>query len=260
VIYWSVIETTTHWYLLYTDFHPRDWTEDCDPLLPFTEPCHENDMEGAMVMVEKDGSEWGAFVLLVTEAHNVLYLFRDDPAITALSTESLEDAPVTFEGGRHPELYVESKGHGVCALQFDGDDHCEHPVGTGVNPFPGGDGIVYRYTGVAEEPTSGNDQDVGYALVSFYDTLWQRRDDICDGSCTFDQTFEYDGVTLARAFDGDSWGDDKANPPWAWDDPDDGPVYRGDFFFRPAHAVTTWVAFPSAVSQTYIFNPYLDEL
>ena len=213
-----------------------------------------------MVMVEKDGSEWGAFVLLITEAHNVLYLFRNDPAITALSTESLEDAPVTFEGVRHPELYVESKGHGVCALQYDGPKHCEHPVGAGVNPFPGGDGIVYRYKGVAEEPASANDQDVGYELVSFYDTLWQRRGDICDGACTFDQTFDYEGVALAKAFDGDSWGEDKANPPWAWDDPDDGPVYRGDFFFRPAQAVTTWLDLPGTVSQTYLSNLYLDEL
>ena len=260
VVYWSLIETTTHYYILYTDFHPRDWTEDCDPLLPFIEPCHENDMEGAMVMVKKDGSEWGSFVLLVTEAHNILHVFRNDPAISAETTNHLEDNGVTFEGLRHVELYVESKGHGVCALGFDGPDHCQHPVGPGVNPFPGGDGIVYRFKGVAEVPSSGDDQDVGYALVPFYDTIWQARDDICDEACTFDGTFEYEGVTLAKAFDGDTYGKDKANPPWAWDDPDDGPVYRGDFFFRPAHAVTTWLDIPGEVSLTYVHNPYLDEL
>jgi hypothetical protein len=260
VIYWSVIETLTHWYILYADFHPRDWTENCDPLLPFLEPCHENDMEGAMVMVKKDDSQWGAFVLLVTEAHNLLHVFRNDPAITAKATEHLEGVGVSFEATRHPKLYVESKGHGVCALGFDGPDHCQHPVGEGDNPFPGGDGIVYRFKGQAEVPSGGNDQDVGYALVSLYDTIWQQRDSVCDGGCTFDGTFDYEGTSLPKAFDGDTWGEDKANPPWAWDDPDDGPVYRGDFFFRPASAVNTWVDVPGALSMTYVDNAFLADL
>lgn len=260
VVYWSVVETVTHWYILYTDFHPRDWTENCDPLLPFLEPCHENDMEGAMVMVKKDDSAWGEFVLLVTEAHNILHIFTNDPAITAKESNHLEDVGVSFEGERHPKLYVESKGHGVCALDFDGPDHCQHPVGPGVNPFPGGDGIVYRYKGQAEVPTSGNDQDVGYALVSFYDTIWQQRDSVCDGACTFDGTFSYQGTSLAKAFDGDTWGEDKANPPWAWDDPDDGPVYRGDFFFRPASTVKIWLNIPGWTSTSYSHNLFLDEL
>ena len=260
VVYWSVVETMTHWYILYTDFHPRDWTENCDPLLPFLEPCHENDMEGAMVMVKKDDSEFGEFVLLVTEAHNILHIFTNDPAITAKETNQLEDVGVSFEGERHPKLYVESKGHGVCALDFDGPDHCQHPVGPGVNPFPGGDGIVYRYKGQAEVPSSGNDQDVGYALVSFYDTIWQQRHSICDGACTFDGTFNYQGKQLAKAFNGDTWGEDKANPPWAWDDPNDGAVYRGDFFFRPASSVKIWLNIPGWTSTSYAHNLFLDEL
>lgn len=262
VIYWSLVETETHWFVLYADFHPRDWTEDCDPLVPFlSSPCHENDMEGAMVVIRKDGSEWGQFQVLYTEAHNALHIFTNDSGITAGSSPNLESAAVSFEDGSHPELYVESKGHGVCALLFDGDSHCEHPVTPGENYFPGGDGIVYRFKGVAEVPSGGNDQDVGYALVPLESTLWTHRFNICDDGCTFDGNLNYMGVNFGKAFDGETWKDDAANPPWAWDDPEDGDlVQRGDFFFRPAHTFLQHVQGQGEVSQVYLYNPYFSSI
>ncbi len=256
-IYYSVVETTTHWFILYADFHPRDWAKDCSPLIPLSEPCHENDLEGAMVVVRKDGSSFGSFLLLYTEAHNILHAFSNDGAVAGAASPRLEPTKVTFEGGSHPELYVESKGHGVCALHFSGKDHCEHPTDGSPPPFPGGDGIVYRYKdGKAETPSSLKDGSVGYALVPL-ETLWSRRKDICDGGCTFDTTMTYAGETLGKAFDGDTHGSDKANPPWAWDDPDDGPVYRGDFFFRPAETVLTHFKVPLPFSKQYLFHPFL---
>ena len=64
-------------------------------------------------------------------------------------------------------------------------------------------------------------------------------------------------MSYPLAFDGETYGDDKANPPWAWDDPDDGAVYRGDFFFRPARALTTHDHVPGPISQVYAHNPFL---
>ena len=90
--------------------------------------------------------------------------------------------------------------------------------------------------------------------------IWQQRDSICDGACTFDGTFNYQGTSLPQAFNGDTWGEDKANPPWAWDDPDDGAVYRGDFFFRPASTVKIWLNIPGWTSTSYSHNLFLDEL
>jgi hypothetical protein len=260
VIYWSMVETETHWFILYADFHARDWDEDCTPLFGlFSEPCHENDMEGAMVVVRKVGSPHGTFEALYTEAHNVLHIHVNDPSIQA-GTGHLEDVGVTFEDGSHPELYVESHGHGVCALYFEASGHCEHPLDGTPPSFPGGDGIVYRHQGFAEVPPSGNADNVSYQLVSLEDTLWPLNKDICDGTCLFDGTFNYEGAIVSKAFDGDSWGNDKANPPWAWDDPDDGPVFRGDLFFRPAHALKTHLNVPGQVSELYLYNPYLDAI
>lgn len=255
VIYYAVIETQTHWFIHYADFHPQDWDEDCQPIPLGPDRCHENDMEGATVIVRKDGTLYGKFALLYTEAHNTLHIFRNDPQVTAFNSKTLESVGVTFENGSHPELYVESKGHGVCGLKYSGSEHCKHP--TSGNYFPGGDGVVYRYKGTAQTPTSGNDQNVGYDLVSLASTLWVRRKDICNDGCTFDQSMTYEGMTMGKAFDGDTHGDDKANPPWAWDDPDDGPVYRGDFFFRPAESALTHLKVPGAFSKVYVSNAFL---
>lgn len=259
VVYYAVTATRTHWFILYADFHPRDWDENCQPIPLGPDKCHENDMEGAVVVVRRDGSPHGRFELMYTEAHNDLHIFTNDGSISARHTRHLESAPVTWEDGSHPELYVESKGHGVCALRYNGSKHCKHPVAGDPPPFPGGDGIVYRHagSGAGEVPTSGNDRDVGYALVPLETTLWARRKDICNDGCTFDKEMTYEGQTLGKAFDGDDHGDDKANPPWAWDDPDDGPVYRGGFFFRPAETVLTHLEVGGEWSKTYLHNPYL---
>jgi hypothetical protein len=268
VVYWSVVETVTHWFVTYADFHPRDWAHSCN--VPFKEPCHENDMEGAMVVVRKNESYWGSFEVLYTEAHNDLHVYANDPAIQAGTNEKLlvkgdaaKGGPfkgVTFEDGSHPEVYVESKGHGVCALYHDGEDHCKHSVSETPPKFGGDDGVIYRYKGSPGVPSSGNDGDVGYKLVSLETSLWTFRFDICDSGCLLDTTMNYDGTDLGKAFDGDSYGEDKANPPWAWDDPSDGPIYRGDFFFRPAKMLKTHLVLEGPVSQQYIFNPYLDSL
>ena len=259
VIYYSVVETQTHWFINYSDFHPRDWKEHCyQPIPKLPVLCHENDMEGAMVVIRKDGSPHGSFFLMYTEAHTALYIFTNDIKVKPLKSKRLKTVPVTFENGTHPELFVEAKGHGVCALRYSGSKHCKHSTSGTPPPFPGGDGIVYRYKGgKAEVPASGKDQNVGYRLVPLATTLWARRKDICDGGCTFDRTMTYEGMKLGLAFDGDTHGKDKANPPWAWDDPDDGPVYRGDLFFRPAESLLTHLKVTGAFSKTYLYNPFL---
>src|SRR5215510_13614045 len=44
-VYYSVVETSTHWHLVYGFYHPRDWEDFPDPFGLFT---HENDMEGVL--------------------------------------------------------------------------------------------------------------------------------------------------------------------------------------------------------------------
>ena len=125
------------------------------------------------------------------------------------------------------------------------------------NYFPGGDGIVYRHQEVGEIPDGASDPNVGYELRSFRTEIWNKRDNVCDGNCLFDQMFEYEGFLFPAAFDGDTWEDDKANPPWAWDSEEDGDVFQGDFFFRPAESLLIHLNMPEEVSLKYLYNPYL---
>jgi hypothetical protein len=49
-VYYSVTSTATHWYILYALYHPQDWSDTAFD----TE--HENDLEGLLVIVYRDGT------------------------------------------------------------------------------------------------------------------------------------------------------------------------------------------------------------
>jgi hypothetical protein len=210
-IYYAVFETRSHYFLHYADFHPRDWSELCTTL-----HCHENDMEGVMLVIKKNGTRFGAFQLMITVAHLDFYSYKDyQSSLSAAVTAGHEtiDGDVQFHLGHHPYVYVEAKGHGVY-----GSKRWER------NGFPGGDGVVYYVGSVAQAPSHGNDRSVTYRLRSMNE-LWHRRYD-------FSQTFASFGV-----FRGNTYKDNAAHAPWRWDDHDDGAVYQGDMYFEPSYLV-----------------------
>lgn len=226
-VYYAVIETTTHYFLVYADFHPRDWSESCAFF-----NCHENDMEGVMVVVKKDGSTYGAFHAMFTVAHTNFYSYKDyQSSLSNAVTDGREaiDGDVQFQGSHHPYVYVEAKGHGVYGAKRWETNGC-----------PGGDCVVYVYTGTAEQPSSGNDRSVGYALRSMNE-IWNRR---------FDYTYTFASYGTFR---GDDYEDNSANAPWGWDDGDDGAVYRGDLYMKPAYMVQYYHDGLGTFSQSYVY-------
>ena len=77
-VYYSVMETETHWFLLYALFHPRDYTRDpCEE----SEGCHENDLESIQVVVVKDGTPYGHLQAVETLAHSHIYLYTADRSV-----------------------------------------------------------------------------------------------------------------------------------------------------------------------------------
>ncbi|MGQ9700347.1 MAG: hypothetical protein ACUVQS_04730 [Candidatus Bipolaricaulaceae bacterium] len=143
-------------------------------------------------MVLKTGSPFGRLQALETLAHSQISLYSADPPVRSgfLSVRG----PILWENGR-PVAYVETYGHGISGHSI------ELKRGT----------IVYRPGEAAQLPQGINDK-ASYALVAIYDTLWPRRHEIGSGKL-FDQPFEDRGVTRGAAFDGDHWGEDKANFP-----------------------------------------------
>ncbi|SNT30031.1 hypothetical protein SAMN05421812_104344 [Asanoa hainanensis] len=236
--YYSVVETSTHWYLTYLFFHPRDWTDH-----PFFETEHENDGEGVLLAVERDGSPYGVLRGAVTVAHSDFF--------------SYTPAGSTWTSGRETV-------DGTLQLQSSPHDAFAHPVtaqeaqGHGLKAFPqyaiNGDGLIHYPSTVAEEPTGGNDRDVRYKLIDIFATggLWAQR----ANANLFASLGTFAGDTSGGCGSG-TWGcsTNSANAPWGWDDGNDLPG-RGELASDPAKLVSEYFTIPGGVSRAYTYNPY----
>jgi hypothetical protein len=230
--YYSVVETSTHWFIVYSFYHPRDWEDFPDPFGQFT---HENDMEGALLTVRKDGTTYGTLEAMVTVAHLDFYSYVPAGSTYTSGRESVDGTLImqTVGGVSHPTTRQEAKGHG--AFAWDGAN------------FPGGDGVVYFPSATtAKVPASGNDRNASYRLADVFAAggMWARRND---------------SVTYASfgTFRGDNGKDNAANAPWGWDDHDDGSdIQRGLLATDPAYLVSVYFANKGSFSLTYTRNGY----
>jgi hypothetical protein len=247
--YFAVSEGDTHWFIYYFFYHPRDWAASSGQE-------HENDAEGALMFVRKDGSEFGSLEGLITMAHGHLYPYR---AISFLkkgpsSPRALNDVSfeiVPGETSARPQTYMEPQGHGMFAC------------GTHVrNCVRADDGIKYiPNASTAQIPPDrikdGVQVPIAYRLVDFTapGELWERR---------FDTNVFVDGNNL----NGDSSGDcgsgalrtcktNAANAIWSFDDGDDG-LPGASFGTDPAAIVRGYFAFGFATppSSTYVRNTF----
>lgn len=237
-VYYAVVETTTHYFLSYAFFHPRDWD---DQWWVWWEE-HENDLEGISLCIKKTGGN-GSFTAMATRAHTHIYTYGTATGIERGSDGI--DGIVSFWNNSHPKIFIEAKGHGV----YNCDSRCSTTNGDGIVYFEGdradspngGDGSWsrhYSYTLIAMDQSSG--PDLG---------LWHLRNQKCD-DCAF--------ASWGR-IRGDDHGDDLATAPWAWDDGNDGQVFSGDLFCDPAlffDARLDVAAFGDEFSHTYVSHPY----
>ncbi|HEX8329077.1 MAG TPA: hypothetical protein VF629_16200 [Hymenobacter sp.] len=228
--YYSVVETGTHWFVTYAFFHPRDWT---DVAFLYNIDEHENDLEGLLAVVKKDGSTYGALQGIVTVAHSDFYSFVPVGSPLQANQEDL-DGTLTmeqFEGGLHPVTAQEAKGHGLKAFPYYKID------GDGLKYFPSS-------TFTAEAPANANDRDVRYKLVDIFEPngLWAQR---------------FNTALFVNADGGfqKSRGNGGANAPWAWDDGNDVPG-RGELATDPAKLVNSYFKNLGPFDLTYLENRY----
>lgn len=230
-VYYSVVQTSTHWFLVYAYYHPRDWTE----FDPFGLVTHENDMEGALLTVRRDGSTHGVLEAMVSVAHGNFFSYVPAGSPYTAGRESIDGTLrlQTVDGVARPTTRQEAKGHGCFA--WNGSS------------FPGGDGVVYfPSSGAGEVPANGNDRSVAYRLVDMFAAsgLWAQRANAA--------TFASFGT-----FRGDNGQDNAANAPWGWDDGDDGSdLQRGLLATDPAKLVSIYFANEGTFSLTYERNGF----
>ncbi len=231
-VYYSVQETLTHYFLGYYFFHPRDDG-------PINLEKHENDFEGCLIVVKKDTSTYGSFMLLETQSHNHWYQYTN---LSSLTTGSDNIDGSVLMDGNHPKVYISANGigsdagHGVKA--YDGSS------------ANGGDGIVYKYingTPTVPSNTSGSyTNSYDYGLISM-DEFWSRRYDTGGAGHMF---------STYGVISGDTYGENACTAPWGWDDPDDGPALLGQNWSDPAHFIDTHLNGLGQFSHTYTYNPY----
>ncbi|GIJ43165.1 hypothetical protein Val02_00510 [Virgisporangium aliadipatigenens] len=242
-VYYSVVETSTHWYVTYLFFHPRDWTDH-----PFFETEHENDAEGVLLAVERDGSTYGALRAAVTVAHSDFYSYTPAGSTWTSGRESVDGTlqlqTNPRDGLSHPVTAQEAKGHGLKAFpQYNIQ----------------GDGLIYYPATSAEPPANADDRDVPYTLVDIFASggLWSRRNDtaLFAGWGSFagdDDTSTGSDACGVGTYD---CGTDSANAPWGWDDGNDVPG-RGELATNPARLAAEYFTIPGNLSRTYTSNRY----
>lgn len=280
-VYYSVCETPTHFFIHYAAFHPRDYkggerrglilseiiregvkhAGDNDPtgLLSEAGVAHENDLEGVLVIVVKNGKD-------VKRARPVFVeTFHHSDFSPYVAGES---APKGFGIFRTDErrvlLYVEPKGHGIEA--YSGDEKQ-----TAKKEF-----VIYRFAGKAEDPDKRRNGSVGYELLPIQTTLWPRarmRKD--EQNTTYAIANDYGEISISLlqpngsaekkkievgeigvAFAGDSGGLNMARPPWAWFDKSRRGDPMGLWFFDPAGIVKRDFNLDDSFSTAYVRLPF----
>jgi hypothetical protein len=258
-VYYAAIESQSHWFLIYNFFHARDYSDNC-----VAGTCHENDNEGVVLAVRKNGSQFGVLETMETLAHNNVYSYVNDRAIRR-GAHTIEGT-IALHDGSHPMVFLEAGGHGAMGATDKKSLFDPAAKSWRVNT-----GITYLYKGVAERPKSGVDKEIGYELLPIYHHWWAMARRETAGSL-MGAFYRYQpfgnrpGMKLAEvagAFAGKEFGEDKAKPFWGWHDnatQKDRILATGQWAADPAYAVSRDLTFPAGkdVSLEYVFNPYLN--
>ena len=250
-VYYSVTESCSHYFITYSFFHPRDWTD-----FPFDQE-HENDLEGALFIVKKDNTAYGTLQGMITVFHRDFYSYKTASSTLTNGNESI-DGTISFQtynGVARAKTVQEAKGHGLKAWPYTSD-------------FDGSsnqDGIIYYPSLTAVDyPSSGNDRFVQYRLVNVFENngFWQQAlNEASNPGYTYNTWGTFKGDKSGGC--GAGWptcSTNAANTPWGWDDHNDGGSYRGEFALDPAHLVDHYFNGLGSFSHQYSANQYLSDL
>lgn len=276
-VYYAVSETKTHFFIHYVIFHPRDWkgsgfvngglqaVKFAGRVLVFPRylgletfaAAHENDLEGLLLVVEREnpGTVQGRPVLAEVHRHFRFRSYvRAEDAHRFTYRHSNEPKFFVTRGNR-PVFYVESRGHGIktfIELKKNRDQR----------------EVEYVYRGVAEEPAITPartwPEPVGYELLSLYGTLWQQAIRTRRTNTTFTKFQLYSQYELAdffpegrtrigTALNGTKRGRFRAIAPWGWHNN----KVRGQWFFDPARNIMERYRPLGAFDLEYFSNRYL---
>ena len=265
--YYSVVETATHYFILYAFYHGQDWY-DGDKLTDkirkiFDE--HIHDMEGALAVVTKREDEAEERVdAFITISHFYFYRYAGwmrteleylypvdtwENKIRGLKND-IDGGIWPMEDGdrRRFSLYAQAKGHGI-----RGDWKGWGSEQNIILYFPS---LTETNSPDMDENEFGKNwsmQDVRYRLVDFHEPggLWENRN-----NPNIFQENEKGQAGFVILDDSGKRISGSANPPWGWGDIDD----RHDcgmIALDPAQLVYDYLEGFPEFNLEYIYNPYL---
>ncbi len=279
-VYYAVSESPTHFFIHYAVFHPRDYKGgetkgvilseiiregvklgtkgEPTGLMAEAGVAHENDLEGALVVVAKSGKKLkrAAVVFVETLHHDDFSASLPGELVKGFGHFKTEDDRVL--------LYIEPKGHGI------------EPYTAADKQVSKKEFLIYKFAGRADDPDKQKNGSVGYDLISIKDTLWPKARIRGEApNVTYGTSHDYAEISislvqpngnavtkkftvgkLGATFAGDSGGTNKARPPWAWFDKSRPGDVLGLWFFDPATIVKRDFKLGESFSNAYLKPPF----
>jgi hypothetical protein len=234
--YYSVTETASHWFITYQFFHPRDWSSS------FFETEHENDSEGVMFAIARDGSRFGALRSAVTVVHSNFFSYVPAGSRWTSGKEDVDGVLSMrfYEGELHPVTAQQAETHALKAFPYFAIRD---------------EGVVY-YPSLTQAgvPSSSNDRRVPYRLHDMLEAggLWEKRND----PRLFARFGTFAGNRSGGCGRGVVWCvRDAAHAAWAWNDHDDQSP-TGAIATDPAGLTLVYFRPHERVATSYQFNPF----
>ena len=175
-IYYSVIESKTHFYITYSIFHALDWGFSGGLVRKW----YENDIKNLQVVVEKDHSDSidGKIVLLTLQDGEDFRVYNTQNYRFRRTKQDFADGRVAFlndageqsKGGTHVAIFVEQGRHNLQAIALDDIRLTKNNDGYVVR-----DGITYLPSLKNKGETPKEQTAVRYALLDTSKLLWERN-------------------------------------------------------------------------------------
>ncbi len=231
-----VAETIDSYYLFYGVYHIKDYDTPIRSFF-FKDASHDNDYEGAMLMIDKST---GGVLALETWYHNLFLQFAN--SLQDAGNQTI-DGKINLEDKTHPILFVQSMGHGIRAFQKLDEDKLDQISYK-----------IYRLGKGTPDVKQSTDRCLTYTLMPF-DIFIKDAAGPFDDSSLFTNAYNFGigpnplGKFISGPYQGDGWAHPK--PPWSWFDKFD--TFRpGSWFFHPATVFNTH--FSLHKSHEYVYN------
>ncbi|HDH96861.1 MAG TPA: hypothetical protein ENF73_03930 [Proteobacteria bacterium] len=237
-VYFSLVETETHAFIFYFFYYPRHYSLPDRPGFSW-----ENDWSAVMLICDRSGRELIPI------------------AVETATSQGFEQ--YSFSHSVRPNVEdIEGDAaiwHGRPVIEVSAYDHTPRPLAQPDTERLRQELLSYPSFVLVPEgmdtrslPAFMHSLIFPYRLQSFFERIWKQKDTIGIGSFEFVR-----GWKLPELIGGDNITPDRCQPPWAWDDPDDGMVEAGMWLLDPARTVSEHLDLGGEVSLWYTYNPYL---